>query len=141
MNFKNTQPEIKVQRMLLELGVSFKKHNKNLFGTPDIAIPNRKIILNIKGCFWHQHGCNNSKMPKSRKLYWYKKFQRNKINDSEVAYALALEGEKDRLYLVYSPNEKTGKNLSHDDDRFKLVTLSIPTIQSSWAKQANKRAD
>ena len=81
MNFKNTQPEIKVQRMLLELGVSFKKHSKNLFGTPDIAIPNRKIILNIKGCFWHQHGCINSKMPKSRKLYWHKKFQRNKIND------------------------------------------------------------
>ena len=64
-----------------------------------------------------------------------------KINDSEVAYALALEGEKDRLYLVYRPNEKTGKNLSHDDDRFKLVTLSIPTSQSSWATHANKRAD
>ena len=81
MNSKNTQPEIKVQRMLLELGVSFKKHSKNLFGTPDITIPNRKIILNIKGCFWHQHGCINFKMPKSRKLYWYKKFQTNKIND------------------------------------------------------------
>lgn len=67
--------------MLLELGVSFKKHSKNLFGTPDITIPNRKIILNIKGCFWHQHGCINSKMPKSRKLYWHKKFQTNKIND------------------------------------------------------------
>ena len=81
MNSKNTQPEIKVQRMLLELGVSFKKHSKNFFGTPDITIPNRKIILNIKGCFWHQHGCINSKMPKSRKLYWHKKFQTNKIND------------------------------------------------------------
>tara|TARA_B100001971_G_C18081224_1_gene478421 strand:- start:178 stop:567 length:390 start_codon:yes stop_codon:yes gene_type:complete len=81
LNFKNTQPEIKVQRMLLELGVSFKKHSKNFFGTPDITIPNRKIILNIKGCFWHQHGCINSKMPKSRRLYWHKKFQTNKIND------------------------------------------------------------
>ena len=84
MNSKNTQPEIKVQRVLLELGISFKKHNKNLFGTPDITIPNKKIILNIKGCFWHQHGCINSKMPKSRKLYWHKKFQKNKVLLSRV---------------------------------------------------------
>ena len=80
MNSKNTKPEIKVQRILLEKGIYFLKHIKTLAGTPDIIIPSIKIILDIKGCFWHQHGCLHSKLPKSNQLFWIDKF--SKINSA-----------------------------------------------------------
>ena len=81
LNSKNTKPELKVQRLLLEMGIFFNKHSKELAGTPDISIPSKKIILNVKGCFWHQHGCLNSKMPKTNQLFWHEKFEKIKIND------------------------------------------------------------
>lgn len=83
MNSKNTKPEVKVQRLLLEMGVYFDKHNKNLPGTPDISIPQKKIILDVKGCFWHQHGCQNSKMPKTNQIFWHEKFNKIKIKDTD----------------------------------------------------------
>lgn len=81
MNSRNTKPEVKVQKLLIKMGVFFEKHRKDLAGTPDISIPSKKIILNIKGCFWHQHGCTNSKMPKTNELFWHEKFEKIKIND------------------------------------------------------------
>ena len=81
LNSKNTKPEIKVQRLLFEMGIFFNKHSKELAGTPDISIPSKRIILNIKGCFWHQHGCLSSRMPKTNQLFWHEKFENIKIND------------------------------------------------------------
>ena len=81
MNSRNTKPEIKVQKLLTKMGIIFEKHRKDLAGTPDISIPSKKIILNIKGCFWHQHGCTNSKMPKTNELFWHEKYEKIKIND------------------------------------------------------------
>ena len=83
MNSKNTQPEIKVQKILKKKGIIFDKHNVSLFGTPDISIPSKKIILNIKGCFWHQHGCVHSKIPKNKILFWHEKFKNVKIKDTK----------------------------------------------------------
>jgi DNA mismatch endonuclease, patch repair protein len=81
LNSKNTKPEIKVQKILLEKGIYFLKHIKTLAGTPDIIIPSVKIILDIKGCFCHQHGCIHSKLPKSNQLFWIDKFEKIKIKD------------------------------------------------------------
>ena len=83
MNSKNTKPELKVQSILKNKKLFFVKHIKALAGTPDIVIPSHKIIIDIKGCFWHQHGCNNSKFPKTNQLFWVEKFEKIKIKDTE----------------------------------------------------------
>jgi hypothetical protein len=55
-----------------------------------------------------------------------------KIPDSKVAYALVMEGAKDGLYEVNYPGANPAKNLSHDNDKFKLITLSVPNMKASW---------
>jgi DNA mismatch endonuclease (patch repair protein) len=52
-------------------------------GTPDIVIPRYKIAININGCFWHQHGCTNTKVPNKRRDFWENKFDKIKSRDAE----------------------------------------------------------
>ena len=59
-----------------------------------------------------------------------------KIPDSCVAYALVMEGAKDGLYEVNYPGKAPPKNLSHNNDKFKLITLSVPNMKASWESRA-----
>jgi DNA mismatch endonuclease (patch repair protein) len=52
-------------------------------GTPDIVIPRYKIAININGCFWHQHGCTNTKVPNKRRDFWENKFDKIKSRDAQ----------------------------------------------------------
>lgn len=83
MKSKNTLPELIVKKKLNEIGLSYKCHIKNLDGTPDIVIEKYKIIINVKGCFWHNHGCSENKLPTSKINIWTDKFNTVKITDTE----------------------------------------------------------
>jgi DNA mismatch endonuclease (patch repair protein) len=80
---KNTKPELKVRAHLRYNKVSYRIHDKMLPGTPDIVIPRYKIAININGCFWHQHGCTNAKVPNKRRDFWENKFDKIKSRDAE----------------------------------------------------------
>jgi DNA mismatch endonuclease (patch repair protein) len=80
---KNTKPELKVRAHLRYNKVSYRIHDKMLPGTPDIVIPRYKIAININGCFWHQHGCTNTKVPNKRRDFWENKFDKIKSRDAE----------------------------------------------------------
>jgi DNA mismatch endonuclease (patch repair protein) len=80
---KNTNPELKVRAHLRYNKINYRIHEKNLPGTPDIIIPRYKIAININGCFWHQHGCTNTKVPNSRREFWENKFDKIKSRDAE----------------------------------------------------------
>jgi len=80
---KNTKPELKIRSYLFSKGLRFKIHDKTLPGTPDIVLPRFKMVINIYGCFWHQHGCTHCKTPNSQREYWYKKFNEIKQKDIE----------------------------------------------------------
>ena len=83
MKSKNTKPELKIRSYLFSKGLRFKIHDNSLPGTPDIVLPRFKMIININGCFWHQHGCSNCKTPNNQRDYWYKKFNEIKKKDIE----------------------------------------------------------
>ena len=75
---KNTKPELAVRKVLINLGVRYRLHDKKLPGKPDISNGKRNFVLFINGCFWHQHeGCNRSILPKSNTEYWLKKLEHN----------------------------------------------------------------
>ena len=78
---KNTKPELVVRYILFKKGYRFKIHDKNLPGRPDIVLPKHNIIVNIHGCYWHNHGCNKSNIPKTRTDYWLDKLENNKKRD------------------------------------------------------------
>jgi DNA mismatch endonuclease (patch repair protein) len=50
---KNTKQELKVFKELRKRKVYFQKHYRKIAGTPDIAIPSKKIAVFIDGDFWH----------------------------------------------------------------------------------------
>ena len=78
---KNTKPELAIRSLLWSKGYRFKIHDKTLPGKPDVVLPKHKTIINIHGCFWHNHGCNRSKLPKTRTEYWYNELEGNKERD------------------------------------------------------------
>jgi DNA mismatch endonuclease (patch repair protein) len=80
---KNTKPELKVRAHLRYNKVSYRIHCKALPGTPDIVLPRYKIAININGCFWHQHGCTNTKVPNKDRELWEYKFDKVKSRDAE----------------------------------------------------------
>ena len=80
---KNTKPEIIVRKYLHSLGYRFRLHDKKLPGKPDIVMKKHKTAIQVRGCFWHKHGCKFSNVPKSNKSYWTPKLKKNKERDKQ----------------------------------------------------------
>jgi DNA mismatch endonuclease, patch repair protein len=80
---KNTLPEIKVRRALFAAGLRFRLHERSLPGTPDIVLSSRRTLVDVRGCFWHQHSCRDGHVPKTGKHYWRPKLKRNVARDIE----------------------------------------------------------
>ncbi|MEC6408642.1 very short patch repair endonuclease [Achromobacter xylosoxidans] len=90
---KNSQPEMLVRKMLFELGYRFRLHRRDLPGTPDIAMPGRKIAIFVHGCFWHMHpGCKYAKTPSTRAEFWTAKLRGNVERDQRAVSKLAEMG-------------------------------------------------
>jgi DNA mismatch endonuclease (patch repair protein) len=94
---KNTQPELRVRRLLHALGFRFRLHRKDLPGNPDIVFPKRKTVIFVHGCFWHGHNCRKGsarRRPKSNAAYWNMKLDRNIRRDKDNAKRLNRLGWK-----------------------------------------------
>ena len=73
-----------VRRVLHNAGYRFRLHRKDLPGRPDLSFPARCAVIQVHGCFWHQHaGCPKAHVPKSREEYWVPKFARNTERDQD----------------------------------------------------------
>ena len=78
---KNTKPEVLLRSSLYKKGYRFKIHVSKLPGKPDIVLAKYNLILNVHGCYWHNHGCPNSRIPKTRQDYWLNVFEKTKMRD------------------------------------------------------------
>lgn len=73
---KNTAFEVKIFRALKKEKIVFKKHYKKIFGSPDIAFPDKKIAIFLDGDFWH--GYQFAKLKKRLpKKFWLTKIENN----------------------------------------------------------------
>lgn len=52
---KNTKPELLVRTFLHSHGFRYSLHDKKLPGKPDIVLRKYKVIIDVRGCFWHLH--------------------------------------------------------------------------------------
>jgi DNA mismatch endonuclease (patch repair protein) len=90
---RNTKPELAVRRAAHALGVRFRLHRRDLPGTPDLVFPRHRKVIQVHGCFWHQHkGCKLARQPKSRLDYWLPKLARNIERDHATRAALEAAG-------------------------------------------------
>lgn len=89
----NTKPEVVVRCLAHRMGYRFRLHRRDLPGTPDVVFPRRRRVIQVHGCFWHQHqGCRLASMPRSRLDYWGPKLARNVERDAEALDALRAAG-------------------------------------------------
>ena len=85
---KDTNPEKLIRSRLHKLGYRYRLYLNGLPGRPDIVFPRYKTIVQVRGCFWHQHSCKISHVPQSKLGYWRKKLARNierdRVNDRKL---------------------------------------------------------
>lgn len=94
---KDTTIEVVVRKRLFRDGFRYRKNVKDLPGKPDIVLPKYKTVIFIHGCYWHNHGCKKSHIPKTNTSFWENKFKRNIENDNKHYHELR---EKDWNVLV-----------------------------------------
>lgn len=82
---RNTKPELAVRKYLHGSGFRFRLHVRNLPGRPDIVLPKYHTVVNVHGCFWHQHpGCRYAYMPSSNREFWLAKLGGNRERDRRI---------------------------------------------------------
>lgn len=90
---KNSLPEMLVRKTLFSMGYRFRLHRRDLPGTPDIAMPGRKIAIFVHGCFWHAHQeCKYAKTPSTRTEFWTVKLHGNIERDRRTVEKLVEMG-------------------------------------------------
>lgn len=90
---KNTQPELLIRKILTQLGARYRLHRKDLPGSPDVAMPGRRLAIFVHGCFWHGHDCaRGSRAPKTNRDYWLAKVARNTARDARNVIDLTSAG-------------------------------------------------
>ena len=90
---RDTKPELLLRKILTSLGARYRLQRKDLPGKPDVAMPGRRLVFFVHGCFWHGHDCaRGSRVPKANRDYWLAKVARNKARDTASLAALAAAG-------------------------------------------------
>ena len=89
---KDTKPEEIVRKYLFARGFRYRKNDARYPGKPDLVLPKYHTVIFINGCFWHQHGCSRSTLPKTNQDYWIPKIQRNVERDRQNIKALEDAG-------------------------------------------------
>jgi len=80
---KDTAPEIYVRKIVHSLGYRYRLHESTLPGKPDLTFRRLRKAIFVHGCFWHQHGCNQYRMPLTRRSFWDPKLRNNVSRDAE----------------------------------------------------------
>lgn len=96
---RDTGPERALRRLLTDMGYRYRLQYQRVPGRPDIALPGRRKVIWVHGCFWHRHpGCPKATLPKSRRDFWIPKLAANRHRDL-VAQAEAEELGWDTLVV------------------------------------------
>jgi DNA mismatch endonuclease (patch repair protein) len=90
---RDTTPEQVVRKLLAASGLRFRKENRDLPGSPDVANRRARWAIFVHGCFWHAHrGCPKATVPKRNKAFWEAKFAANRARDARAIQELRRLG-------------------------------------------------
>ena len=78
---RDTKPELLVRRRIFAAGWRFRVCDKRYPGHPDVVVPGAHTLIEVRGCFWHRHGCSKCSTPKSNIEFWQAKWERNLARD------------------------------------------------------------
>src|SRR5271156_928388 len=109
---KDTKPELAVRRALHGLGYRFRLHDRRLPGRPDIVLSKHRLIIEVKGCFWHGHRCLKGRVPVGNRAYWAQKLSGNKIRGRRNACRLRAMGWKVKTVWECEVRRKSSDQLA-----------------------------
>ena len=89
---RNTKPELLVRKRLFARGLRYSLHSTSLPGKPDLAFRRYKAVVFVHGCFWHGHDCHLFRWPKSNRVFWRNKINRNQSVDARTLKELRARG-------------------------------------------------
>ncbi len=90
----DTKPEMRVRRLVHQMGFRYRLHRTDLPGNPDLVFPGSRKIIFVHGCFWHRHDqyCKYTRWPKSKLDFWKPKLEHNHERDRIVRRQLRKLG-------------------------------------------------
>ena len=90
---RGSASERRIYDLLLLKRLRFTYQQTDLPGRPDFVFRQRKKIIFVHGCFWHQHvGCNRCTSPSSNRRDWRIKLASNVSRDRLTAGRLRRAG-------------------------------------------------
>lgn len=113
---RDTQPEKIVRSIVKRMGVRYRSCFPNLPGKPDLVMSAQRKAILVHGCFWHGHGCEGGKLPKSNRSYWKNKQAKNALRDLRNGRALRSRGWK--LMTIWECEIRRGQRLEARLSRF-----------------------
>jgi DNA mismatch endonuclease (patch repair protein) len=103
---KNTKSEVLLAKALWHKGYRYRKHDKTLYGTPDLTFRKYKIAIFIDSEFFHGKDWETLKLRlNNRKEFWLPKIEKNIAKDIAVNEHLHLKGWK--ILRFWSDDVKT----------------------------------
>lgn len=85
VKLKNGTAEKLLAKRLWRMGYRYRKNDKRLPGSPDIAILRHRIAVFVDGEFWHGKDWETRKSRlKSNREYWIEKIEENMARDKRV---------------------------------------------------------
>ena len=123
---KNTKPEQVVRSFLHSKGLRYRIHYK-LSGRPDIVFPSKRIAVFVHGCFWHQHGCKNTTIPKTNTRFWKEKLSTNVNRDKNNIKKLSDQGWNALVIWECEIEDKRSKTL---ESLYKTIKSSNEDISN-----------
>ena len=102
---KNTGLERRVLSALRKRGIYFQRHYRRARGSPDIALPRKRLAVFINGDFWHGYRYKRW----SERLgsdFWRNKIEKNMSRDRRVIRFLRSRGWKVIRVWEHEVNKK-----------------------------------
>lgn len=89
---RDTAPEVKLRSQLHRLGFRFRKHVRQLPGSPDLVLVRQRVAVFIDGNFWH--GYRFDQWRHTLSSFWQVKIEKNRRRDASNFRRLRRRGWK-----------------------------------------------
>ncbi|HLN94936.1 MAG TPA: very short patch repair endonuclease [Flavobacterium sp.] len=90
---KGSKIESALAKALFAIGYRYRRNDRTIFGTPDIAFRNLRIAIFVDSEFWHGKDWEVRKNDhKSNQEFWHMKIERNMLRDKRVNETLLADG-------------------------------------------------
>lgn len=76
---RDTAPEVKLRSQLHRQGFRFRKHVRELPGSPDLVLVKQRVAVFVDGNFWH--GYRFEQWRHTLSAFWREKIERNRQRD------------------------------------------------------------